>query len=290
MWIEGDEAIRRMESFPGVSKAGSAMAELVVMERLRPGVVSLTLSRPERRNALNIEMLRQLMKQMESLEQDWDKGAGARVVVLLGAGPIFCAGMDLAEATQPGLVAESASCIAGALRALRYSPLVTIAAVHGGAYAGGGGLVAACDMAVGTSDVLIGFPEARRGLLPALISQVMKSKVREGDLRELFLVGNPIDAQRAYQIGLLQRIAEPSNLLQEALQLAEGVLAGGPETIVATKRLLEHLYEPQSQADWEVDASAIDEHLKGRNSPEAVEGLRAFWEKRPPAWMRETGR
>jgi methylglutaconyl-CoA hydratase len=273
MRIEGDEAIRRMESFPGVSKAGSVMAELVVMERLRPGVVSLTLSRPERRNALNIEMLRQLMKQMESLEQDWDKGAGARVVVLLGAGPIFCAGMDLAEATQPGLVAESASCIAGALRALRYSPLVTIAAVHGGAYAGGGG-----------------FPEARRGLLPALISQVMKSKVREGDLRELFLVGNPIDAQRAYQIGLLQRIAEPSNLLQEALQLAEGVLAGGPETIVATKRLLEHLYEPQSQADGEVDASAIDEHLKGRNSPEAVEGLRAFLEKRPPAWMRETGR
>ncbi|MFM8407246.1 MAG: enoyl-CoA hydratase-related protein, partial [Pirellulaceae bacterium] len=82
-----------MESFPGVSKAGSAMAELVVMERLRPGVVSLTLSRPERRNALNIEMLRQLTKQMESLEQDWDKGAGTRVVVLLGAGPIFCAGM-----------------------------------------------------------------------------------------------------------------------------------------------------------------------------------------------------
>jgi methylglutaconyl-CoA hydratase len=261
------------------------MAELVVMERLRRGVVSLTLSRPERRNALNIAMLRQLVEGMKLLERDWDKESGSRVVLLRGSGSIFCSGMDLAEATQSELVAESASCIAAALRSLRYSPLVTIAVVQGGAYAGGAGLVAACDMAVGASDVQIGFPEARRGLLPALISQVLKSKVREGDLRELFLAGQPISAQRAQQIGLLQRIAEPSCLLQESLHLSEGILAGGPKTIVDTKRLLEHLYEAQSERGEHLDLEAIEEHLKGRNSPEAVEGLRAFLEKRPPSWM-----
>jgi methylglutaconyl-CoA hydratase len=276
---------RHWEFFPVVWKAGSAMAELVELERLRRGIVSLTLSRPERRNALNIAMLRQLVERMELLEQEWDEGTGARVVLLRGSGAIFCSGMDLAEATQSELVAESASCIAAALRSLRYSPLVTIAVVQGGAYAGGAGLVAACDMAVGASDVQIGFPEARRGLLPALISQVLRNKVREGDLRELFLVGQPIGAQRAQQVGLLQRIAEPSRLLEESLQVADGILAGGPRTIVDTKRLLEHLYDAQLEGEERSDLAAIEEHLKGRSSPEAVEGLRAFLEKRPPSWM-----
>jgi methylglutaconyl-CoA hydratase len=263
------------------------MADLISSEIVKPGVALVTLQRPERRNALSIALMKQMMERMQEYASEADRSQGVRVVILRGAGPVFCAGLDLAEATQADLVAESARCVAGTLATMRYSPLVTIAAVHGGAYAGGAGLMAACDMAVGTSDVQIGFPEARRGLLPALISEVMKAKVREGDLRELFLVGNTINSQRAQQIGLLQRVVDNSALMDEALAMADGILAGGPQTIVDTKLLIEHLYEPNRQIhDGSHDESAIEEHLRARHSAEAVEGLRAFLEKRPPSWLK----
>lgn len=264
------------------------MSELISVELVKKGVALVTMQRPERRNALSIALLTELMSTIKQLEASPFDGSRVRVVILRGAGPVFCAGMDLAEATQADKVSESARRIAGALHLLRYSPLVTIAAVHGGAYAGGAGMVAACDMAVGSSDVQIAFPEARRGLLPALISEVLKSKVREGDLRELFLVGTPIDAMRAQQIGLLQRVVDPAQLLDAAVTMADGVLAGGPLTIIDTKRLLEELYEG-SGTHGAIDASdqAIEDHLRARNSAEAVEGLRAFLEKRNPSWMND---
>ena len=272
------------------------MPESVGIEIVKKGIAVVTLQRPERRNALSIRMMNALIDGMRGLATN----GTARVVILRGEGPVFCAGLDLAEASNPERVVESAQCVASTLKALRYSPLVTIAAVHGGAYAGGAGVMAACDMAVGTNDVQIGFPEARRGLLPALISDVLRSKVREGDLAELFLVGNSINAIRAQQIGLLQRIVDPSTLIDEALAMADGILAGGPHTIIDTKSLLHHAYDRTpptnhgssiahgSSGHASVDSSehsSIEEPLKARNSPEAQEGLRAFLEKRPPSWM-----
>jgi methylglutaconyl-CoA hydratase len=251
------------------------MSHLIEIDSSRRGVAVVTLNRPERRNALSIGMMRSLIDSIQRLETD----GVTRVLILRGAGPVFCAGLDLAEASDMGLVRESAQCVAKTLESLRFSPLITIAAVHGGAYAGGAGVVAACDMAVGASDLQIGFPEARRGLLPALISDVLKTKVREGDLTELFLVGDPISAVRAQQIGLLQRIAPPAEILQEAMKLADGILAGGPKTIRDTKILVHHAYGAHSN-----HATSIDEHLQARFSDEAAEGLRAFLEKRPPRW------
>ncbi|MFM8571337.1 MAG: enoyl-CoA hydratase/isomerase family protein [Pirellula sp.] len=256
------------------------MTQSILEESPRNGVVVLTFNRPERRNALSIDMMRSMIQRLEQLSETRQ----ARVVILRGAGPVFCAGMDLAEASNPDLVAESAECIAKTLSTLRYSPLVTIAAVHGGAYAGGAGVVAACDMAVGADNLQIAFPEARRGLLPALITDVLQTKVREGDLAELFLVGNPIDAQRAQQIGLLQRLTAPDKVLDVALELAKGVLAGGPQTIIDTKTLLHRAFDAAKPADHH-DHSSIQEHLKARNSSEAREGLQAFLEKRPPNWI-----
>jgi len=145
--------------------------------------------------------------------------------------------------------------------------------------------MAACDMAVGSSDLKIAFPEAQRGLLPALICEALRSKVREGDLRELFLVGHAIDARRAEQIGLLQRVAEPENLLEQATLMAKGILAGGPETIVKTKSLLNRLYEATAANRNAEDQAAIHSHVQARRSPEAAEGLRAYLEKRPPRWQ-----
>jgi methylglutaconyl-CoA hydratase len=239
------------------------MTQSILEESPRNGVVVLTFNRPERRNALSIDMMRSMIQRLEQLSETRQ----ARVVILRGAGPVFCAGMDLAEASNPDLVAESAECIAKTLSTLRYSPLVTIAAVHGGAY-----------------NLQIAFPEARRGLLPALITDVLQTKVREGDLAELFLVGNPIDAQRALQIGLLQRLTAPDKVLDVALELAKGVLAGGPQTIIDTKTLLHRAFDAAKPADHH-DHSSIQEHLKARNSSEAREGLQAFLEKRPPNWI-----
>ena len=258
-------------------------------EILRPGVAVLTFNRPERRNALSIAMLRRLAGELEWLAAE----PAVRVVILRAEGPVFSAGLDLSEAANPDLAGESARCVGAAIHALRQSPLVSIAAVHGGAYAGGAGMVAACDMAVGADDLKIGFPEAQRGLLPALIAAALRSKVREGDLAELFLVGNAIDARRAREIGLLQRVVAPERLLEEALLMAEGVLKGGPRTIVDTKALLRRLYGHESArhgADADGAARAIEEHLEARQSPEAAEGLRAFLEKRPPRWTNEGGR
>lgn len=246
------------------------------VETPRAGVALLTLDRPERRNALSIALLGAIVAELEALEA----GGSVRVVILRGAGTVFSSGLDLAEAADESRAEESARHVAATLAALRRSPLVSIAAVHGGAFAGGAGLMAACDLAVGASDARIGFPEARRGLVPALVCDVLRAKVRAGDLAEVFLVGEPIDAVRAREIGLLQRVVPAEEVLGTALALADGILAGGPRTIERTKRLLQTAYEPRSGEH----AESLASHLDARRAAEAIEGMRAFREKRKPVW------
>ncbi len=253
------------------------MSNLVTIQMLKPGLALATLNRPERRNALCIELLESLCEHVDRLSAE----KSTRVLILRGEGPIFCSGLDLDEACNPDLVQHSAECVARALQLMRTTRLVTIAAAHGGAYAGGAGLMAACDIAIGTSDLKVGFPEAQRGLLPALICGVLSPKIREGDLRELFLVGNSIDAIRAQQIGLLQRVVDRNDLLEEAIKIALGVLSGGPLTIEATKTLLNKAYVANESTSTQ---RMLEVHLGARHSLEAQEGLTAFIEKRHPSW------
>lgn len=259
------------------------MTEFISVESLGPQLAMITLNRPERRNALCIELLDSLCNRVEDMATE----KSARVVILRGAGAVFSSGLDLSEAGNPDLVQRSAESIARALQLMRSTPVVTIAAAHGGAYAGGAGLMAACDIAVGSSDLKIGFPEARRGLLPALICAVLSLKVREGDLRELFLAGEVIDATRARQIGILQHVVEPDRLLERAITISKSVLAGGPETIAATKVLLNNAYQPTPATSLQ---HMLDMHLGARRSPEAAEGLAAFLEKRSPNWVSDAVR
>jgi methylglutaconyl-CoA hydratase len=253
------------------------MQPLIQTEVLIPGVTLLTMQRAERRNALSIELLDQLCGAIERLAGQ----AEERVVILCGAGPVFSAGLDLREAMDDTLVERSAAAVRRALQLVRTTPLITIAAVQGGAYAGGAGLMAACDIAIAAEDTLIGFPEARRGLLPALISEPLRARVREGDLRYLLLTGALISAPQALQIGLVQRVVAADALLDEARDVAEQILSGGPETIRRTKQLLNNLYAaPHSESH-----DAMSElHLSARRSDEAREGLAAFTEKRSPWW------
>ena len=254
------------------------MTEFITVEWIESQLALVTLNRPQRRNALCIQLLEELCIQVERMATD----RTARVLILRGAGSVFSSGLDLSEASNPDLVQQSAESVSRALQLMRSTPIVTIAAAHGGAYAGGAGLMAACDIAVGSSDLKISFPEARRGLLPALICAVLSLKVREGDLRELFLAGNVIDAARAQQIGLLQQVVEPDKLQDQAIEIAKNVLAGGPETIAATKMLLNNAYQPTQATSLQ---HMIDVHLGARRSSEATEGLAAFLEKRSPNWM-----
>jgi methylglutaconyl-CoA hydratase len=253
------------------------MSDLILVETLEQGIVSVTLNRPERRNALNIQLLDQLCQSIERLESD----PMNRVVILRGAGPVFSAGFDLQEAADRSLVDSSAAAVARSLNLLRSTSLIAIAAVQGGAFAGGAGLMAAADIVIAGSDSHISFPEGRRGLLPALICGVLARKVREGDLRELFLAGDPIDALRAKEVGLVQRVVPKDRLLDEALRVGRSIIAGGPHTIRTTKALINAMFR---HADESYGTDLIQQHLGARHSDEAREGLRAFAEKRQPNW------
>ncbi|TWU25381.1 putative enoyl-CoA hydratase echA8 [Novipirellula galeiformis] len=253
------------------------MDNLTLVETLEPGIVSLTLNRSHRRNALNIALLEQLNHEIQKIEGD----RGNRVVILGGAGPVFSAGLDLKEASDVSLVERSAIAVERALYRLQRTSLIVIAAVHGGAYAGGAGLMAACDVVIAAEDAQFAFPEARRGLLPALICNVLRHKVGEGDLRDLFLVGDPIDAQRALRIGLVQRIVPVSQLRDAARELAKSVISGGPYTIRQTKELINEAFADAIQSSG---THMVKEHLAARHSEEAREGLAAFIEKREPKW------
>lgn len=256
-------------------------APLVLVESLEPGISIVTLNRPERRNALSIALMRELCEAIQSLAAD----PRERVAILRGAGPAFCAGLDLQEAADPQLIDSSADWVKRTLSTIRETSLITIAAAHGGAIAGGAGVMASCDLAVAAKDLKLGFPEVQRGLVPALVSTVLCAKLRDSDVRELFLLGELISAERAREIGLVQRVVPAKQVLNEAQQLAQTILWGGPESVRQTKRLLN--LHANVEADERVEEFIVS-HLQARRSEEAREGAAAFLEGRLPSWAPST--
>ncbi len=251
---------------------------VLTLESLDESTAVLTLNRPERRNALSIELMESLCDAMQSLAAEPDR----RVVILCGAGPVFCAGLDLYEAAEIECAEQSAQSLVRTFETLATSSLVTIAAAHGAAYAGGAGLLACCDFVMGAEDLRIGFPEVRRGLVAALAAAALLNRLRDGDLRELLLVGEPIDAWRAMQMGLIQRIVRADRLRIESQQIAAAVRKGAPEAVRHSKRLLNDL---RGRSISEIFARALELHKLARLSDEAHEGLAAFRQRREPEWI-----
>jgi methylglutaconyl-CoA hydratase len=237
----------------------------------------LTLNRPQRRNALTIELMDALCRTLEQLASQ----ARQRVVILRGAGPAFCSGLDLVEAAEAEQAERSAHCVAQVYQAVVGFPLVTIAAAHGAAYAGGAGLMACCDFVVATDDLRICFPEVRRGLVPALAATVVRARLRDADLRELLFLAEPIDAQRALRMGLVDRVVPGGQLMATAGEIAATILKGAPLAVQNTKRLLGQLNP--TDCDHGI-ARALELHKQARVSAEANEGLAAFRERREPHW------
>jgi methylglutaconyl-CoA hydratase len=251
---------------------------IVTTQQPEAGITIVTLNRPAKRNALNAALMEACSTAFEALAQDRTQ----RVIILRGEGAAFCAGLDLEQAFTATNAETTARLVARLLRAVYQVPQVTIAAVQGAAIAGGAGLMSACDVVVATPDARIGYPEVKRGLVAALVMTLLRRQVSERDARELLLLGDVISAERAREMGLVNRVAAGGELAQETLALARKVLLGAPVAIANTKKVLDELC-PVS-FNQELD-QALLHHLSGRASSEAGEGIAAFLEKRAPNWQ-----
>jgi len=252
---------------------------VVLIEKQSPQITVVTLNRPERRNSLTIELLSELVSAIKVASDQADE----RVLILRGAGAAFCTGLDLKEAADQKKAHATAEMVAKTLVTLAETRLVTIAAVHGAAVAGGAGIMSACDFVVAAEKTKIGYPEVRRGLVAGLVMTFLRRQIGERDMRELVLGGELIDAQRAREIGLVNRVVAPDQLMTEAQKFADSILQGGPNAIAQTKRLIEQLWSTSVKEDVDL---ALKHHLQARESEEAREGIAAFNEKRRPNWSK----
>ena len=182
------------------------MPNVLVEKKNRTTIV--TLNRPERRNALTIELMTELSDALDAASAD----STQHVVILRGAGQAFCAGLDLQETTIMEKAHRSAEMVAKTLLAISQTRLITIAQIHGAAVAGGAGLMSACDFVVAAERTKIGYPEVRRGLVAGLVMTFLRRQLRERHIRELLFTGDLISAERACEIGLVNRVVPPNEL------------------------------------------------------------------------------
>ena len=251
---------------------------VVLVEQELPQVAVVTLNRPERRNALTLELLTELCAVVNAATEQPEQ----RVLILRGAGAAFCTGLDLKEAADATKAHATAEMVANTLIAISQTRLVTIAAVHGAAVAGGAGIMSACDFIVAAERTKIGYPEVRRGLVAGLVMTFLRRQVSERNLRELLFSAELIDAMRAKEIGLVNRVVAPEDVMSEAKKFATSVLQGAPGALTQTKRLVQELWWHSVKEDVDL---ALKYHMEARESEEAREGIAAFNERRKPNWV-----
>jgi methylglutaconyl-CoA hydratase len=251
---------------------------VVLVEKQTAQIAIVTLNRPERRNALTLELLDELIAAIKVASDEPQE----RVLILRGAGAAFCTGLDLKEAANPKNAHATAEMVAKTLIALSQTRLITIAAVHGAAVAGGAGIMSACDFVVAAEGTKIGYPEVRRGLVAGLVMTFLRRQVGERNMRELLFGSELIEAKRAFEIGLVNRVVARDNVMSEARKFADSVLQGAPDALTQTKRLIEELWSSSVKEDVDL---ALKYHMQARESAEAREGIAAFNEKRPPKWV-----
>src|SRR5207248_452095 len=245
---------------------------VVLIEKQTPQIRTIVLNRPERRNALTLDLINELSAAVKVASDQPEE----RVLILRGAGAAFCTGLDLREAADHTKAHATAEMVARTLVTLSRTRLITIAAVHGAAVAGGAGIMSACDFVVAAERTKIGYPEVRRGLVAGLVMTFLRRQVGERNMRELVLGSELIDAERAKEIGLVNRVVAKDDLMNEAQKFAQSVLQAAPGALTQTKRLIEELWWRSVQDDVDL---ALKYHLQARESSEAREGIAAFNEK-----------
>jgi methylglutaconyl-CoA hydratase len=244
-------------------------------------VTTLTLNRPDKRNAISREMIEELNRALQEIEL-----SPARAVILSGAGAAFCAGMDLNYLREFPLLSKAdiladARRIAGLFRRLWSFPKVLIAAVHGPAIAGGTGLATLADFTLATPEARFGYTEVRIGFMPAIVASFLARQIGEKLTRELLLSGKLIGADEAFRLGLVNEVVPADKLMSRAKELAAELAALSPLALVHTKRLIVSFSERELDHQLE---HAIAASAEMRGTADFHEGVAAFLEKRKPVW------
>src|SRR6202050_3746690 len=249
-----------------------------------PAIATITLNRPDKRNAISYELIHDLIRALEEVNN-----SSVRILILTGKGKAFCSGMDLDNLkaligrTQEQNLEDSRTMVT-LFRSLYEFPKPTIAAVNGAAIAGGTGLALLCDFTLAVPAAKFGYTEVRMEFFPAIVATFLLRQVGEKIARDLLLTGRLFDAAEALKMGLINEIVAPEKLFDRARELAEQLAENSPLSLLQTKRLLTD--HARAELDAQIEA-AIREHAGIGESADSRKGIESFLEKRKPKW---TGR
>ena len=247
-------------------------------------VATVTLNRPEKRNAISFELIDDLLSALNEVAK-----SPASVLILTGAGKAFCSGMDLENlksliGRSPEQNLKDSETMVRLFRALYEFPKVTIAAVNGPAIAGGTGLAVLCDFTLAVPEAKFGYTEVKIGFVPAIVSTFLLRQVGEKHARDLLLTGRIIGIEEAFRMGLINEIVPAERLMTRAGELAAQIMENSPTSLAMTKRLLsEHA---RAELDVQIEA-AVRENAAIRSTNNFREGVTSFLEKRKPRWSIE---
>jgi len=247
----------------------------------RDQIATITLTRPEKRNAISSQMIQELMAAFDEAEN-----GPARVVIITGSGKSFCAGMDLdglrtiASQSLDENMADSRAMARMFYRIYEF-PIPVIAIVNGAAIAGGCGIATLADFTLVAPEAKLGYSEVRIGFIPALVSVFLRRQIGEKRATDLLLTGRIMDAAEALRIGLITEVVPAERLLARAHEIAAQLIAASPTSILRTKRLLRRFNEAEIRAEIEL---ATRENAEIRATADFREGVTSFLEKRDPKW------
>lgn len=245
------------------------------------GVATLTLNRPDKRNAISFELIDDLLRALDEVAK-----SDAIILILTGAGKAFCSGMDLENlkallGRTPEENLQDSETMVRLFRALYEFPKVTIAAVNGAAIAGGTGLALLCDFTLAVPEAKFGYTEVRIGFVPAIVSTFLLRQVGEKQARDLLLTGRLFGTDEALRMGLISEMVSPENLMSRARQLAALLMENSAASLRATKQLLTD--HARAELDAQIGA-AVRENAAIRETADFREGITSFLEKRKPVW------
>jgi methylglutaconyl-CoA hydratase len=245
------------------------------------GVATITLNRPDKRNAISYELIDELLAALAEVA-----GSSALVLILTGASKAFCSGMDLENLKEllgrsPEQNLKDSETMARLFRSLYDFPKPTIAAVNGAAIAGGCGLATLCDFTLAVPEAKFGYTEARIGFVPAIVSTFLLRQIGEKHARDLLLTGRIITAEEACRLGLVNEIVAPDKLLDRARKLAAQLMDNSPGSLACTKRLLSDVARRDLDAQLQL---AVKENAAVRATHDFREGISSFLEKHKPRW------
>lgn len=209
---------------------------LIIIDNPAEQICLLQLNRPEKRNALSIAMMKEMIDHLNNIKE-----SSTRTVIIQGLGPSFCSGLDLSEAKDSELKQKSFQYIQELFLTLYNMPQITIAAVDGPAMAGGIGIALCCDFIHASQNSRFGFPEVHVGIVPALVGALLKTRLNENHIRELLLIGKTIDASRAHEIGMVDQLIETGSTIAAVTEFGKTLLEADTETLKKTKQLIKSL-------------------------------------------------